>query len=193
MDVGAQRSISASISANRPPQDSRSLPSPSASAAASRSCRNTSAKSMTSEQLFERALRRDPRRRELARPRLSLRRRLALLRHGGAWRLPRHRRRPRADRFRLHVGSGDPRPQSPGDQGRDRRALENGTSFGTPNPYEVEMAELIVRFVRRSRRCACATAAPRRPCRRSAWRAVSRSATRSSSSPAATTGTPTRF
>jgi glutamate-1-semialdehyde 2,1-aminomutase len=26
-------------------------------------------------------------------------------------------------------------------------ALENGTSFGTPNPYEVEMAELIVRFV----------------------------------------------
>jgi glutamate-1-semialdehyde 2,1-aminomutase len=27
------------------------------------------------------------------------------------------------------------------------RALENGTSFGTPNPYEVEMAELITRFV----------------------------------------------
>ena len=27
------------------------------------------------------------------------------------------------------------------------RALENGTSFGTPNPREVEMAELIVRFV----------------------------------------------
>lgn len=27
------------------------------------------------------------------------------------------------------------------------KALENGTSFGTPNPYEVEMAELIVRFV----------------------------------------------
>jgi glutamate-1-semialdehyde 2,1-aminomutase len=26
-------------------------------------------------------------------------------------------------------------------------ALEGGTSFGTPNPYEVEMAELIVRFV----------------------------------------------
>jgi glutamate-1-semialdehyde 2,1-aminomutase len=26
-------------------------------------------------------------------------------------------------------------------------ALENGTSFGTPNPYEVELAELIVRFV----------------------------------------------
>ncbi|MSU51561.1 MAG: glutamate-1-semialdehyde-2,1-aminomutase [Opitutus sp.] len=26
-------------------------------------------------------------------------------------------------------------------------ALENGTSFGTPNPYEVEMAELIVKFV----------------------------------------------
>jgi glutamate-1-semialdehyde 2,1-aminomutase len=26
-------------------------------------------------------------------------------------------------------------------------ALENGTSFGTPNPYELEMAELIVRFV----------------------------------------------
>src|SRR3954462_11445047 len=26
-------------------------------------------------------------------------------------------------------------------------ALENGTSFGTPNPYEIEMAELIVRFV----------------------------------------------
>lgn len=26
-------------------------------------------------------------------------------------------------------------------------ALERGTSFGTPNPYEVEMAELIVRFV----------------------------------------------
>lgn len=27
------------------------------------------------------------------------------------------------------------------------RALENGTSFGTPNPLEIEMAELIVRFV----------------------------------------------
>ena len=26
-------------------------------------------------------------------------------------------------------------------------ALENGTSFGTPNPYEVEMAKLIVKFV----------------------------------------------
>ncbi|MFT3829041.1 MAG: glutamate-1-semialdehyde 2,1-aminomutase [Opitutaceae bacterium] len=26
-------------------------------------------------------------------------------------------------------------------------ALDNGTSFGTPNPYEIEMAELIVRFV----------------------------------------------
>jgi glutamate-1-semialdehyde 2,1-aminomutase len=26
-------------------------------------------------------------------------------------------------------------------------ALENGTSFGTPNPYEVDMAELIVRFI----------------------------------------------
>ncbi len=26
-------------------------------------------------------------------------------------------------------------------------ALENGTSFGTPNPYEVEMAELITQFV----------------------------------------------
>ncbi|MEO7597708.1 MAG: glutamate-1-semialdehyde 2,1-aminomutase [Opitutus sp.] len=26
-------------------------------------------------------------------------------------------------------------------------ALEQGTSFGTPNPYEIEMAELIVRFV----------------------------------------------
>jgi glutamate-1-semialdehyde 2,1-aminomutase len=26
-------------------------------------------------------------------------------------------------------------------------ALERGTSFGTPNPYEVEMAELIVKFV----------------------------------------------
>ena len=26
-------------------------------------------------------------------------------------------------------------------------ALEHGTSFGTPNPYEVEMAELLVRFV----------------------------------------------
>ena len=26
-------------------------------------------------------------------------------------------------------------------------ALEHGTSFGTPNPYEVEMAELIVKFV----------------------------------------------
>ncbi len=26
-------------------------------------------------------------------------------------------------------------------------ALENGTSFGTPNPSEIEMAELIVRFV----------------------------------------------
>src|SRR3954463_10533910 len=26
-------------------------------------------------------------------------------------------------------------------------ALENGTSFGTPNPYEVEMAELITRLV----------------------------------------------
>lgn len=27
------------------------------------------------------------------------------------------------------------------------RALDSGTSFGTPNPYELEMAELIVRFV----------------------------------------------
>ena len=27
------------------------------------------------------------------------------------------------------------------------QALENGTSFGTPNPYEVEMAELIVDMV----------------------------------------------
>jgi len=42
------------------------------------------------------------------------------------------------------------------------RALENGTSFGTPNPYEVEMAELIVRFVpsiRKVRMCNSGTEA----------------------------------
>jgi glutamate-1-semialdehyde 2,1-aminomutase len=41
-------------------------------------------------------------------------------------------------------------------------ALENGTSFGTPNPYEVEMAELIVRFVpsvRKVRMCNSGTEA----------------------------------
>ena len=42
------------------------------------------------------------------------------------------------------------------------RALENGTSFGAPNPYEVEMAELIVRFVpsiRKVRMCNSGTEA----------------------------------
>ncbi len=41
-------------------------------------------------------------------------------------------------------------------------ALENGTSFGTPNPYEVEMAELIVKFVpsiRKVRMCNSGTEA----------------------------------
>jgi glutamate-1-semialdehyde 2,1-aminomutase len=41
-------------------------------------------------------------------------------------------------------------------------ALENGTSFGTPNPYEVELAELIVRFVpsiRKVRMCNSGTEA----------------------------------
>jgi glutamate-1-semialdehyde 2,1-aminomutase len=41
-------------------------------------------------------------------------------------------------------------------------ALENGTSFGTPNPYEVEMAELITRFVpsiRKVRMCNSGTEA----------------------------------
>jgi glutamate-1-semialdehyde 2,1-aminomutase len=42
------------------------------------------------------------------------------------------------------------------------RALENGTSFGTPNAHEVEMAELIVRFVpsiRKVRMCSSGTEA----------------------------------
>jgi len=41
-------------------------------------------------------------------------------------------------------------------------ALENGTSFGTPNPYEVEMAELIVNFfpsVQKVRMCNSGTEA----------------------------------
>ncbi len=41
-------------------------------------------------------------------------------------------------------------------------ALENGTSFGTPNPYEVEMAELITRLVpsiRKVRMCSTGTEA----------------------------------
>jgi glutamate-1-semialdehyde 2,1-aminomutase len=41
-------------------------------------------------------------------------------------------------------------------------ALESGTSFGTPNPYEVEMAELIVRLVpsiRKVRMCNSGTEA----------------------------------
>jgi len=41
-------------------------------------------------------------------------------------------------------------------------ALENGTSFGAPNPYEVEIAELIVRFVpsiRKVRMCNSGTEA----------------------------------
>ena len=35
----------------------------------------------------------------------------------------------------------------PGIKAAIAAALENGTSFGTPNPYEVEMAELIVKFL----------------------------------------------
>jgi len=41
-------------------------------------------------------------------------------------------------------------------------ALENGTSFGTPNPYEVEMAELIVDFfpsIQKVRMCSSGTEA----------------------------------
>ena len=41
-------------------------------------------------------------------------------------------------------------------------ALENGTSFGTPNPYEVEMAELIVKFfpsIQKVRLCSSGTEA----------------------------------
>lgn len=41
-------------------------------------------------------------------------------------------------------------------------ALEHGTSFGTPNPYEVEMAELIVSFfpsIRKVRMCSSGTEA----------------------------------
>ena len=51
------------------------------------------------------------------------------------------------DRLRLHMGAGHPRPQPPRIKAAIAAALENGTSFGTPNPYEVEMAELIVSFV----------------------------------------------
>ena len=41
-------------------------------------------------------------------------------------------------------------------------ALENGTSFGTPNPYEVQMAELIVKFfpsIQKVRLCSSGTEA----------------------------------
>jgi len=41
-------------------------------------------------------------------------------------------------------------------------ALENGTSFGTPNPYEVELAELIIRFfpsIQKVRMCSSGTEA----------------------------------
>jgi glutamate-1-semialdehyde 2,1-aminomutase len=42
------------------------------------------------------------------------------------------------------------------------QALEDGTSFGTPNPYEVEMAELIVKFfpsIQKVRMCSSGTEA----------------------------------
>ena len=74
-----------------------------------------------------------------------------------------------------------------------RDAAGRGTSFGTPSRGEVELAESSSRAAsRRSSRCAWSTAAPRRPCPRSAWPAASPAAARSSSSPAATTATSTR-
>ena len=39
-------------------------------------------------------------------------------------------------------------------------ALDHGTSFGTPNPYEVEMAELIVKFVPSIQKVRCCTCGP---------------------------------
>ena len=45
------------------------------------------------------------------------------------------------------MGSGDSRPPPSAYQEGVAVALEEGTSFGTPNPYEVRMAELIHELV----------------------------------------------
>lgn len=60
-----------------------------------------------------------------------------------------------------------------------QQAVVRGTSFGTPGQGEVELAEEIVGRVPRSSRSAWCRAAPRRPCRRSGWPAVSPGAPRS--------------
>ena len=68
------------------------------------------------------------------------------------------------------------------------RAASEGTSFGAPTVAEVDLAaEIVARPP--SSRSGWSTPAPRRPCRCSAWPVASPAGTRSSSSPAATTGT----
>ena len=49
------------------------------------------------------------------------------------------------------------------------QSLSNGTSFGTPGPAEVEMAELIVELVPSVEKLGCVTVGRKQLCRQYDW------------------------
>jgi len=59
-----------------------------------------------------------------------------------------------------------------------QEAAQDGTSFGTPNPREIRLAQLVSEASRRFRSSALLTPVRKRPCRPFVWRAALRNATR---------------
>ena len=98
---------------------------------------------LTNAGLFERGLRGDPRRGELAGAGVPLGRRHAVLRRPGRGRPRVGRRGPRVHRLRAVLRRVDPRPRrTPGHRG-GARGGGRGTTYGAPTEGEVVLAEEI--------------------------------------------------
>lgn len=75
---------------------------------------------------------------------------------------------------------------------RLHEAVDRGTSYGAPTEAETELARLVVEMVPSIEMVRFVNSGTEATMSASGWRAAPRAGTRSSSSPAATTGTPTR-
>jgi hypothetical protein len=98
-------------------------------------------------------------------------------------------------RYIDYIGSWGPMilgHRHPAVQAAVHAAVEDGLSFGAPTEREIELAEAILATCRAWSRCARQLGHRGGDERAAAWRAARPAATSSSSSRAATTGTPTR-
>ena len=125
-----------------------------------------------SAELFSRALRSDPGRRQLAGPRVRPRRRHAPVHRAGRWRVPVRRGRPGVRGPGVLVGADDPRARAPGRGSRRRGGAHAGNVVRRGHAGRGRAGRGDHRPARRSSRSGSSTPAPRPRCPRSGWPAA---------------------